>query len=277
MIMIFDCETILDIDLIKAGFKQEFLEKGLELESLSELEISQYALEIQKELSGSAFLPVCYHCVVSIAAVICDEFGNFIKVGNFKSSGDCKEEREKSLLQDFFKFFNQKQPKLVSYNGRGFDIPMLLLRAMKHRLNAVAYFEDNNPQFNKNKWENYRQRYSERFHTDLLDSLSNFGVVRGLKLDILANLVGFPGKYDTSGDMVLELYYKNELEKINEYCQSDVLNTYGLYLNYELLRGNLTKDDYYKILENWRDLLPQEAEYYQVFYDKITNLLESRG
>ena len=135
----------------------------------------------------------------------------------------------------------------------------------------------NNPQFNKSKWENYRQRYSERFHTDLLESLGNFGSVRNLKLDALSNLIGFPGKYDTSGDQVLELYYQGQQEKIDTYCQSDVLNTYGLYLNYELLKGNLTQEDYCGILMGVKEKLPQESAYYGIFCKAVNGILESLG
>lgn len=204
MIMVFDCETILDTTLIRKGFQQEFEKHNLDIKSMNEFEISINAMAIHKELNGTDFLPVCYHQVVSIAAVFCDDFGRFRSVGSFKSIGESKEEKEKSLISAFLDYLNKKQPKLVSYNGRGFDLPMLFLRAMKHKLQAHAYFEENNPQFNKNKWENYRQRYCERFHIDLLDSLGNYGGVRNLKLDILANLVGFPGKYDT----MEEKYYK---------------------------------------------------------------------
>ncbi|EEO25633.1 3'-5' exonuclease [Helicobacter winghamensis] len=275
MVAVFDCETILDVELLKKGFKQAFMDHGINIAQCNDLELSKKAMEIQKEQSGSEFLPICYHQVVSIAAVLCDEYGKFIKVGNFKAKGDSKEEREKSIIQDFLNYLNHKQPKLVSYNGRGFDMPMLLLRAMKYRLSANAYFEENNPEFNKSKWENYRQRYCERFHLDLLEVLGNYGAVRNLKLDVLANLVGFPGKYDTSGDMVLDMYYNGELEKIDTYCQSDVLNTYGLYLNYELLKGNLSNEDYLTILQKWRDKLTKDEntknkEYYPVFFDTIS-------
>lgn len=275
MIMVFDCETILDTALIQKGFQQEFQARNIDIESLDDLEISQTAMAIQKELSGTEFLPICYHQVISIAAVFCDDFGRFLKVGNFKSSGDSKEMREKSLIQAFLDYLNKHQPKLVSYNGRGFDLPMLLLRAMKYKLNANAYFEENNPQYNKSKWENYRQRYCERFHIDLLESLGNYGSARNLKLDILANLVGFPGKYDTNGAQVLQMYYAGQQEKIDTYCQSDVLNTYGLYLNYELLKGNLTLEDYQSILNAWRENLPQDMSYYSVFFDTISAQIES--
>ncbi|MDE5925246.1 MAG: 3'-5' exonuclease [Helicobacter sp.] len=275
MIIVFDCETILDVDLIQKGFKAEFEKRNIQVESQNDLEISKAAMEIQKELSGTEFLPLCYHQVISIAAVSCDEYGRFIKVGNFKSSGDSKEEKEKSLIAAFLNYLNKHQPKLVSFNGRGFDMPMLLLRAMKYKLQANAYFEENNAQYNKSKWENYRQRYSERFHTDLYDSLGNYGSARNLKLDALANLVGFPGKYDTSGEQVLQLYYEGKQDKIDEYCQSDVLNTYGLYLNYELLKGNLTLEDYQSILESWRAKLPKDMGYYSVFFDTISTQIQS--
>ena len=275
MVMVFDCETIPDTALIKQGFKKEF--ESLNLDFSNELAISKKAMEIQKENSGSEFLPICYHQVVSIAAIFCDEYGYFKKVGNFKAIGNTKEEREKSLIQAFLDYLNKHQPKLVSFNGRGFDLPMLLLRAMKYKLQANAYCETDNLQYNKNKWENYRQRYSEKFHTDLLDVLGNFGSVRGLKLDVLANLMGFPGKYDIHGDMVLELYYQEEYEKIDEYCQSDVLNTYGVYLHYELLKGNLTPEDYCGILMGVKEKLPQESAYYGVFCEAVNGILESLG
>lgn len=273
MVMVFDCETIPDVELIKQGFRAEF--EKCDFVSSDDLEISKKAMEIQKENSGSEFLPICYHQVVSIAAVFCDEFGNFKKVGNFKAIGETKEQREESLIKAFLDYLNKHQPKLVSFNGRGFDLPMLLLRAMKYKLQANAYFEVDNLQYNKNKWENYRQRYSERFHTDLLDVLGNFGSVRGLKLDVVANLVGMPGKYDVHGDMVLELYYQGKHEVIDEYCQSDVLNTYGVYLHYELLKGNLSVAEYKGILEIWRENLPKDKAYHRIFFDTITKQIES--
>ncbi|MDE5591480.1 MAG: 3'-5' exonuclease [Helicobacter sp.] len=258
---------------MKQTFKKEFQDRNLEFND--DLEISKQAQAICQELNGSNFLPHCYHQIVSIAAVFCDDFGNFKKVGNFSSAGDTKEERESTLINAFFDYLNKHQPKLVSFNGRNFDIPTLLIRAMKYKISAHAYFEVDNIQLSKNKWENYRQRYSERFHTDLLDVLGNYGAARGLKLDVLANLVGFPGKFDVCGDQVLDLYYQKEYNKINSYCQSDVLNTYGVYLNYELLAGHLNLQDYQNILLHWRDKLPRDQEYYQIFFDTITQQIKT--
>ena len=255
MICIFDCETIPDYTLI---------EKTFEVGGLDEYEAVVQAQNIYQEQHNTSFLPLPYHRVVALSAVIADEFGRFVKVGDFGHES----EREEDIIGHFFTFIEEKNPKLVSFNGRGFDMPMLLIRAMQYNLSFPAYFDQNNPQLNKSKWENYRQRYAEHFHTDLLDSLGGFGAVRNLKLDTLCTMAGIPGKYDVSGDQVFELYYAGQIGKIREYCQSDVLNTYWLYLKYELLKGTLTLEDYYSYLQTMKEKLPKLG-YHEVFAKAI--------
>lgn len=263
MICIFDCETIPDIDLILQTF---------ETSKEGELEIIQEALSHYETEKGSTFLPLPYHRLVALSAVIADEFGRFVKVGDFGEGSD----EEESIIRHFFGFIEEKNPKLVSFNGRGFDMPMLLIRAMKYNISFPAWFDQNNPMLNKSKWENYRQRYAEHFHMDLLDSIGSFGAVRNLKLDTLCTMAGIPGKYDVSGDQVLNLYYDDKLDLIKEYCQSDVLNTYWLYLKYELLRGDLTLPDYYSFLQTMREKLPHLG-YHKPFSDAITSELGRYG
>ncbi len=253
MICIFDCETIPDADLIRKVFLYEGDDK----------EVSLKALKKQEEESGSSFLPVVFHKVVAISAVITDDFGSFKKVSSIKANN------EKDLIFEFLSFIDKNNPKLVSFNGRTFDIPMLMIRAMKYNISCPSYFEKENPIFNKSKWDNYRSRYSDRFHVDLMDHIAEFGAVRGLKLDTLCSLIGAPGKYEVSGDQVLDLYYENRFEKIREYCESDVLNTYWLYIQYELLKGNITKEDYFNNLLKMADLLPSNRGYFEVFREHV--------
>lgn len=288
MICVFDIETIPDFHLLADVFEL----------GGSPLEIAKTAQNIQKEKSGSEFLPLCFHRVISISSVICDEFGAFKRVGHFGKnflesleskdaldsmdkdskldflSSEFLDELEKTLLQEFWLFFNKNNPKLVSFNGRGFDIPTLALRSMRYNLNAWALFEQNNQAFNKTKWENYRQRYSEQFHTDLFDSLGQFGATRSLNLHSLCKMLDLVGKYDMSGSEVYETYLggKNTkeaklsaLETINHYCHSDVLNTYWLYLKYELLKGELLLEDYYHLLQILSEKLPQDKPYSAIF------------
>ena len=228
--------------------------------------LSLRAMEIFKEKTGSEFLPVCFHRVVSISAVMADGFGRFLRV----STLDGESERDK--IAKFLTFIEDFNPRLVSFNGRGFDLPMIMARAMCYDLSAAAYFETNDRDNNKSKWENYRSRYDGRFHMDLLDHISDFGAVRGLKLDHLCASVGLPGKYDVHGDQVLQLYYAGEQAKIDEYCRSDVLNTYWLFLKYELLRGKITKDDYLNYIAVMGEFLQKESagmSYTPVFCDFI--------
>lgn len=228
--------------------------------------LSLRAMEIFKEKTGSEFLPVCFHRVVSISAVMADGFGRFLRV----STLDGDNERDK--IAKFLAFIEDFNPRLVSFNGRGFDLPMIMARAMCYDLSAAAYFETNDRDNNKSKWENYRSRYDGRFHLDLLDHISDFGAVRGLKLDHICASVGLPGKYDVHGDQVLQLYYAGEQAKIDEYCRSDVLNTYWLFLKYELLRGKITKDDYLNYIAVMGEFLQKECasmSYTPVFCDFI--------
>lgn len=296
MICVFDIETVPDIELVRQYYELD--------SSLSEVEICQHAFSAQKEKSGSEFLPIYWHRVVSIASVICDEYGKFIKVGNFgkksvesisaqssakteaglgsKSSVVVKAESsadssafthladERAILSDFLRFINSKEPRLVSFNGRGFDLPAIMLRAMKYNLSAFGYFESENASKTKNKWENYRARYSEKWHTDLLECLGNFGSVRNLNLDNVCKMLGIVGKYEVSGGDVYSLYYdKKDIEKIDFYCQSDVLNTYWLYLKYAILKDELRLEDYAGILEDFKEKLPKDREYSQAFIANI--------
>ena len=161
----------------------------------------------------------------------------------------------------------------MSFNGRGFDLPMILTRAMRYNVSFPSFYEVENKELGKGKWDgNYRDRYSGKFHFDLLDHVSEFGSVRGLKLDTLCASLNLPGKYDVHGDQVMELFFDGKIDKINEYCESDVLNTYWLFLKYELLRGNLTLDDYaddISVMSEWLAANCAQMGYTPVFCEAV--------
>jgi len=253
LVCVFDCETIPDIELVKQHY---------DITQDDEILICEEAFFIQEEKTGSSFLPIPFHKVVTISAVIGDEFGNFKKVGTFKGS-------EEEIIRDFFKYIDTKKPKLISFNGRNFDLPMLMIRALKYNFSIPAYFD------NTNKWENYRSRYSENFHIDLIEVLGSYGAVKGLKLDVVASMAGLPGKFDVHGDEVYKLYFDGELKAIEEYCESDVLNTYWLWLKYELLKGNILKSDYYSIINEMSKKLEDNKSYTNVFRKFIAKEIEN--
>ncbi len=253
MICIFDCETIPDVALVRKSFALEG----------TDAEVSAQAFVLQEEKSGSSFLPLPFHQVVAISAVMTDDFGAFKKVSSIDG------ESEKEMIQNFLNFIDKHNPKLVSFNGRSFDIPMLMIRAMKYNLSCHAFFEVENKMLNKSKWDNYRYRFSHKFHVDLMDHISEFGAARGLNLNTLCTMMGIPGKFDVSGDQVHLLYHDKKIAEIKEYCESDVLNTYWLYLKYELLKGNITKEDYFGYLHLMSEGLSEEKSYTKVFRDGV--------
>ncbi|BCX79626.1 3'-5' exonuclease [Campylobacter sp. 19-13652] len=258
-ICIFDTETIPDVDALRAVY-------GYEGDDAS---VMQQAFEVQKNKTGSEFLPINFHKVVAISAVMADEFGKFERVNSIKATS------EGELINKFISFINSQNPRLISFNGRGFDMPMLMVRAMKYNLSCPTYFDTSGD--GKDKWTNYRSRYDGVFHLDLCDHIGDFGAARGIGLDAICKSVNIPGKYDTHGDDVFRLYLQDEIEKIEEYCESDTLNTYWLFLKYELLRGNITGLDYANhllVMSEWLDENKPEQGYTEVFCIAIDNELE---
>ncbi|NPA55682.1 MAG: 3'-5' exonuclease [Epsilonproteobacteria bacterium] len=254
MVCVFDCETIPDLHLVKQHYSTT---------QIDEILLCEEVFLAQEESSGSSFLPVPFHEIVTISAVIADDYGKFTRVGTLGGVN------ERDIIHEFFMFIEKTKPKLISFNGRNFDLPLLMIRALKYNLSLPTYFD------NSNKWDNYRSRYSENFHIDLIESFGNFGAVRGLKLDVLASMSGLPGKWDVHGDEVYKLYFDGEMKKIKEYCESDVLNTYWLWLKYEILKGNLLIEDYYEILIDMANKLDPAKSYANVFIEAIKKEIEN--
>lgn len=255
---VFDCETIPCVESLKKAFPNEYesilkkYEDSVD-ENKINYEFSDLIQNRQLEKTGSSFLPVNFHKIVAISVVFGDEYGKFVRVAQIPGN-------EKEMIKNFFMVM-KKNMRLVSFNGRGFDLPMMMIRAMRYNLSIPAYFEIENKELNKSKWDgNYKSRYDGKFHLDLMDHISEFGSVRGLNLNSLCLSLNLPGKFDTHGDEVMELFYNDELEKIQIYCQSDVLNTYLLFLKYELLKGNINLEDYASFILGVKEYLNSEKQ-----------------
>jgi predicted PolB exonuclease-like 3'-5' exonuclease len=152
------------------------------------------------------------------------------------------DDAEPKLIQDFYRIVERYTPQLVSWNGGGFDLPVLNYRALIHGINAARFWEmgDEDRDF---KWNNYLSRYHTR-HLDLMDHLAMYTGRANAPLDDLAKLCGFPGKMGVDGSQVWSLYQEGRLQEIRDYCETDVVNTYLVYCRYQLLRGRLTRDAY---------------------------------
>ena len=217
----FDIETIPDID---------FGREQMNLDGLSDKDIGNTMLFSHKQKTDSDILSLCQHRIVAISVALRKDDG--FKVW---SLGDITSE-EPELIKRFFAGIDKYTPTLLSWNGSGFDLPVLHYRALRHRVQAKKYWEtgtrDKNFRFN-----NYLSRFHDR-HIDLMDVLSGYQPRGRASLDQIANMLGFPGKLGMSGDKVWPCWLDGKIQEIRDYCETDVLNTYLVYLSFEFMRGN---------------------------------------
>lgn len=178
---------------------------------------------------------------------------------------------EKELLQQFFNIIKKYTPNLVSWNGNGFDLPVLHYRSLLHGVNMQRYWEteqlDDEYVLNDAgqrrrvhfQYNKYFNRYNER-HLDLMDVLSGYQSRVFASLDEIATMLGLPGKMGMSGDKVWDAYLQGEIQQIRDYCETDVLNTYLIYLRFQLTRGKLGTVEYVQECQRVYQLLKQEAK-----------------
>ncbi|MDX1517734.1 MAG: 3'-5' exonuclease [Woeseiaceae bacterium] len=218
----FDIETIPDVD-----FGREFMG----LDGLDDADVATAMMFKRQQATGSEFLPLHQHRVVAISVALrsADSFRVW-------TLGD-EDAGEDEIVRRFFDGIERYTPDLVSWNGSGFDLPVLHYRALKHRVQAPRYWEvgDNDRDF---RWNNYQSRYHWR-HVDLMDVLAGFNPRANAKLDEVASMLGFPGKLGMSGDKVWDTWLDGGLGRIRDYCETDVLNTWLVFLRFEHMRGNI--------------------------------------
>lgn len=240
-IFVFDIETIPDLNSGRRLYQ---------LDGLSDKDVAQAMFHIRRQEDGTEFLRHHLHQVVAISVVL--RSANRFKVW---SLGDIDAE-EPELIHRFFDGLERFRPTLVSWNGTGFDLPVLHYRSLLHGVAAPAYWDvgETDRDF---KWNNYINRYHYR-HLDLMDVLASYQGRANARLDEIATMLGLPGKMGMSGDKVWDAYSEGNLQGIRDYCETDVLNTYLVYLRFELIRGNLTSDQYEQECELVRTSLEEE-------------------
>jgi 3'-5' exonuclease len=226
-VLVFDIETVPDVEL------------GRRLYDVADLDddaVARIMTFKQQQARNTDFLPLPQHRVVVISMVLRSRDGLSI----FSLAEDAAGERE--IVQRFFDGLERFTPELVSWNGAGFDLPVLHYRAMRYGVTAARYWEvgDTEREF---RYNNYLSRYHWR-HIDLMDVLSGFQPSGRASLEQVSILCGGPGKLGMSGDQVWGYYRRGELAAIRNYCETDVLNTYLLYLRFQLMRGLFDESRY---------------------------------
>jgi 3'-5' exonuclease len=253
-ILVFDIETIPDV----AGIRRlEDLPA-----SMNDAGVAEHAFAARREKTGSDFLPHYLQRVVAISCVFRDRAG--LRVRSLGSP----EDGEAALIQSFYRVIEKYTPQLVSWNGGGFDLPVLHYRALVHGIPASRYWDigEDDRDF---KWNNYISRYHSR-HTDLMDVLAMYQARANAPLDALARLCGFPGKLGMDGAQVWTAFCEGRIEEIRNYCETDVVNTYLLWCRFQLMRGAFSSDEYADEIAFVKHSLGQEsgahwAEYLAAF------------
>jgi predicted PolB exonuclease-like 3'-5' exonuclease len=236
--LVFDIETVPDTDLGRRLHG---------LEGLSDEQVAEVMFAKRRQETGTDFLSHEQHRVVAISVVMRSR--DTLKVWSLGEEGSS----EKDLIERFFDGLEKFTPDLVSWNGAGFDLPVLHYRSLLHSVTAARYWEtgDGDSSF---RYSNYLSRFHWR-HVDLMDVLSGFQGRGRASLDDVATLLGFPGKVGMQGSEVWRVYLQGGLARIRDYCETDVLNTYLIYLRFQLLRGHLNGAEHLGEVARVRKLL----------------------
>lgn len=238
-LFVFDIETVPDTDAVYnlTGFKSE------DPKALRE-ELERYHLEITGGKNAFPRQPLWKVVAVSFLEAEIHRDGAHEEFYEFKRLQSNKSDDEKEIIEGFFKYFERTKPRLVSYNGRGFDLPVLKYRAMKYGVQAPMLH------LGGDKWNSYTSRYSPDWHCDLLETLSDFGASARCKMNEVCSVMGLPGKFGVDGSKVSDMFDAGETDAIKYYCETDVLNTYLVYLRQQQHMGILSTENYNTEVEN---------------------------
>lgn len=234
-LFVFDIETIPDTKTAKTLL-------DIESDDIAELRkgLTDYHLKITD--GRNSFLRQPFHQVVAISFLEAEIVRGYdgqesYTVTDLRSGGDI-DSSEVDLIKGFFAHLKKKTPRLVSFNGKNFDLPVLKYRAMKYEVDAPWLYKMGD------KWNNYNQKYSLDWHCDLADAFSDFGASARIKMNEVCACVNLPGKTGVDGSMVTDYFDQGRLGEIRNYCETDVINTFLLYLTYQHHTGTMSKDGF---------------------------------
>jgi hypothetical protein len=236
-VLVFDIETIPDA----TGLRQ----LGEYSATMTDSEVVEKAIADRLANGQNSFFPLYLHKVVAISCVIRRTTKEGLPQFKVGSLGKV-DSSEKEIINDFYQLIDKYTPQLVSWNGGGFDLPVLNYRALINQVSASRYWEmgeSGDHDARDFKYNNYINRYHLR-HLDLMDLLAFYQGKANAPLDALAKLCGFPGKMGMDGSQVWPAYAAGQLPQIRDYCETDVVNTYLMYCRYQLFRGAFSAEEY---------------------------------
>lgn len=249
-LFVFDIETIPDIKAAKRLLNLETNDKKQLREALT-----KYHLDITD--GKNSFLRQPFQSVIAIsfleAEIVRDFNGQeFYQIKDIRSGGDLAS-TEADLVKGFFTHLKKNISRLVSFNGKNFDLPVLKYAAMKNNVEAAWLYKMGD------KWNNYNQKYSLDWHCDLADAFSDFGASAKVKMNELCAAFGLPGKIGVDGSQVMQMFDDGKLQEIRNYCETDVINTYLLYLTYQHHNGSISKNSFDKCKSDLIEFLEKNS------------------
>ncbi len=232
-IFVFDIETIPDheaaINLTGISESKSIQEKRKAL--------TDYHLEITD--GKNDFLRQLFHKVVCISFLEAQIDYDFNGEETYKivkfDTASTKNSSEEEVIKWFWNNTKKTSPRFISFNGKMFDMPVLKYRALKYGISCDWFFQEGD------KWENYNQKYGT-MHTDLIDCFSDYGISAKIKMKEICALLNIPCKLDVDGGGVTEMYDAGQIDEIRDYCETDVLATYILYLKFCHLSGRISRN-----------------------------------
>lgn len=227
--LVFDIETVPDV----AGLRRLHRLP----QDLADADVLDCVTQLRRTSTGGGdFFQHYLHRIVAIACALRE--GSTFRVWSLGEASD----PEPELIRRFFDGIDRYTPQLVSWNGGGFDLPVLNHRALIHGVVATKFWDwgDDDREF---KYNSYLGRYHTR-HLDLMDVLSMYQPRASAGLDAMARLSGFPGKLGMDGSEVYSAFRDGKIDDIRRYCETDVMNTYLLYLRFQQLRGTMSAGQY---------------------------------
>lgn len=253
--LVFDIESIADGDLTA---KVRYPEKNY----TSQEAIKVYCAE-RMEQYGTEFIPYTFHIPISVAVIKISVDLKIIDIVTL----DNPEFRPHVITKHFWDGWKAyKKPTLVSFNGRTFDVPLMELSAFRYGISIPEWFN-----IQDRTYEQKRNRYNQGSHFDLQEVITNFGTTRlSGGLNLMANLIGRPGKMGVAGHMVQSLYDDGQLEKINDYCRCDVLDTYFVLLRCKLLMGNISLEREQELIADTVQWLEMKSEEFPVYGEYLS-------
>ena len=193
------------------------------------------------ESSEAERLPAApHHSVVVLGALL---LGPDLEPRRLGAIGEGK--GEAGILSDFAHFLEERRPCLVTFNGRGFDLPVIATRCLRHGIALRQYYGS----------RDMRYRFSAEGHLDLMDYVADFGATKPSRLDVLAKLCGMPGKVGVDGKDVGPLVHAGRLSEVRDYCLCDVVQTAGVFLRVQLIRGELPREGYHQAMKSLLHLI----------------------